>query len=271
MNVVHGDMTLASLDAWWFRAQLLLHQASGCSPARRTKMKALVVGSTGGSGRAAVMSLLEAGHRVTAFSRKGELAASHPRLQAFRGDALSAEDMERAVRGHDAVIVTLGITENPFRVRLFGPAYTPIDIRSRGTRNVIAAMKKHGVRRLVAQTTYGVGVTRDRLGWIDRVFFELLLKPQIADTEVQNRDVTESGLDWSIVQPVHLTDAADDTMPFWSASGETERMKLSRRSVGRFLAGCVDDPALIGMSIALSGAVVKRELRQHALEPRSAA
>ena len=41
-------------------------------------------------------------------------------------------------------------------------------------------MRKHGVRKLVVQTTYGVGSTRDRLRWMDRLFFKLILAPQIA-------------------------------------------------------------------------------------------
>jgi uncharacterized protein YbjT (DUF2867 family) len=217
-------------------------------------MKVLVVGSTGGSGRAAVEHLLAAGHEVTAFSRQTDASATRSeRLTLVQGDAMNPGDVERAVRGHDAVIVTLGISENPLRVRLFGPARTPLEVRSAGTRNVIGAMQKHGVRQLVVQTSYGVGATRDKLGLVDRLFFALVLKPQIADTEQQNEDVAASGLDWVLVQPVHLTDSADDDMPFASIAGDTGRMKVSRRSVGRFLAEAAASTAFIGKSVALSG------------------
>ena len=221
----------------------------------RSSMKVLVVGATGGSGRAATEALLAAGHEVTAFARHAErLAVRSERLRLVNGDAMNPADVDAAVRGQDAVVVTLGISENPLRVRMLGPARTPLQVRSAGTRNVIAAMRRHGVRRLVAQTSYGVGSTRDRLRLVDRLFFELLLKPQIADTEVQDREVSGSGLDWVIAQPVHLTDEARDEDPFVSASGQTGRMKVSRRSVGRFLARAVREPALVGKSLALSGA-----------------
>ena len=118
----------------------------------------LVVGATGGTGRATIQELVQLGHRVTAFSRNADaLAEASELVTAFNGDATNPDDVDQAVRGHDAVIVTLGIAENPFRVRLFGTARTPIDVRSAGTRNVIAAMQKHGVRRLVVQSSYGVG------------------------------------------------------------------------------------------------------------------
>jgi nucleoside-diphosphate-sugar epimerase len=217
-------------------------------------MKVLVIGSTGGSGRAAVQQLLAQGHEVTAFSRSGQAVAEHARLSTFRGDAMNEHEVERAVRGHDAVVVTLGIRENPLRVRLFGAASTPDAVRSQGTRNVMAAMQRHGVRRLVVQTSYGVGETRARLGFVDSLFFKLLLKPQIEDTELQNAEVAASDLDWVLAQPVHLTDGEEDTMPFLSTEGDTCAMKVSRRSVGRFLADAVQDARYLQKTVAVSGA-----------------
>lgn len=217
--------------------------------------KVLVVGATGGTGRAAVEALLAEGHRVTAFSRHAEsMEIDSERVTLLNGDATDFEDVERAVTGQDAVIVTLGITENPIRVRLLGAARTPNDVRSAGTRNVIAAMRKHGVRRLVVQSSYGVGETRGSLRWIERLFFGLLLKPQIADTEVQELVVRESGVDWVLAQPVHLTDEDVDQMPFASTEGQVRDWKISRKGVARFLALATQAPEYVGQSVALSGA-----------------
>jgi putative NADH-flavin reductase len=216
-------------------------------------MKVLVIGATGGSGRAAVQQLLARGSYVTAFTRSGQLDVVHANLTVLRGDATNARDVERAVRDQDAVVVTLGISENPLRVRFFGAARTPDAVRSEGTRLVIAAMKQHGVRRLVVQTTYGVGETRDKLGFMDSLFFKLLLKPQIVDSELQTADVVASGLDWVLAQPVHLTNDAADPAPFLSTEGETGAMKVSRASVGRFLADAVQDARYVRKSVAISG------------------
>lgn len=213
----------------------------------------LVVGATGGTGRATVEALLERGHRVTAFSRHAEsLERGSDRLRLMNGDATNLDDIDRAVAGHDAVVVTLGITENPVRVRLFGAAKTPNDVRSVGTRNVIAAMRKHGVRRLVVQSSYGVGATRERLRFIDKLFFGALLKPQIADTEAQELEVRESGVEWVLAQPVHLTDDEVDEMPFASAEGEVRDWKISRKGVARFLAFAAQAPDYLRQSVALS-------------------
>ena len=217
--------------------------------------KVLVVGATGGTGRATIDALLERGHRVTAFSRHAEsLENTSDQLTLLNGDATNPDDVDRAVAGHDAVIITLGITENPLRVRLFGAAKTPNDVRSAGTHNVIAAMRKHGVGRLVVQSSYGVGETRSSLRWVDSLFFSLLLKPQIADTEVQELEVRDSGVDWVLAQPVHLTDDDSDEMPFASADGQVREWKISRKGVAQFLALAAQAPEYVGQSVALSGA-----------------
>ncbi|MFP2926481.1 NAD(P)-dependent oxidoreductase [Pyxidicoccus sp. 3LG] len=216
-------------------------------------MRVLVIGATGGSGRAAVEELLSAGHEVTAFARRPDaLAVTSERLKVVQGDAMKPEDVERAVRGQEAVIVTLGITENALLVRMRGSARTPLDVRSAGTRNVISAMKQHGVRKLVVQTTYGVGETRGRLPLSWKLIFSLLLKPQIADTEQQERAVRESGLDWVLAQPVGLTDGEGEGAPFASPAGEARVMNVSRRSVGRFLVEAAESAKYIGRSVALS-------------------
>ncbi|MET0386310.1 MAG: NAD(P)H-binding protein [Polyangiales bacterium] len=215
-------------------------------------MNVIVFGATGGSGRAAVQHLLAMGHEVSAFTRRTDVVLPAG-TRLIQGDVMNAPAVEAAVAGHDAVIVTLGITENPLRVRFFGPAHTPLDVRSTGTRHIIAAMRVHGIRKLVVQTTYGVGDTRDKLGFADRLFFSLVLKPQILDSEVQNADVIASGLDWVLIQPVHLTDHAAAELPFSSTSGEIVKLQVSRNSVGRFIAQAVQRPELVGKSVSVSG------------------
>ena len=87
------------------------------------------------------------------------------------------------------------------------------------------------------QSSYGVGETRDRLPLSSRLVFALLLRPQIADHERQERLVRDSGLDWTIVQPVYLTDG--DEPAAVSPAGDVEGMHVSRRALGGVLAGLV--------------------------------
>jgi uncharacterized protein YbjT (DUF2867 family) len=217
-------------------------------------LKILVVGATGGTGKAVVARLLTQGHRVSAFARTAtSLDQDSPEFRAINGDVTEQKDVEAAVAGQDVVIVTLGISENPIRVRLFGSRSTADNVRSIGTRNVISAMHKHGVRRLIVQSSFGVGETRGLLGFIDQLFFSLLLKPQIADTEIQEEVVRQSGLEWVLAQPVHLTDDETEVPPFISISGQARLMKVARKSVASFLSLAVHDSNYHGKSVAISG------------------
>lgn len=220
-------------------------------------MKILVMGATGGCGQAVIAALLQRGHSVTAFSRSAGMlrhrADLRGELHTIDGDAADQHAVDAAVAGQDAVVVTLGISEPAVRVRLRGPAHTVPDIRSRGTRNVVAAMRRHGVTRLVVQSVFGIGDTAGKLGLVDRFFYALLINQQVADHAKQERAVRASGLDWTIVQPVHLTDDPVDGEAFVSAGGKIAYKKVARTAVARVLADAVEQRDYVGASIAVSG------------------
>lgn len=215
-------------------------------------LNVLVLGASGATGRLAVEACRAMGHTVTAFVRSD---VEYPGVRVVRGDATNARDVDRAMVGQDAVVVVLGIRENPLAVRFRGSRGTPLDVRSVGTRNVVAAMRTHGVRRLVVQTTYGVGETWNQLsmGW--KAMFSLILAPQIADTELQEEVVRDSGLDWVLVRPVGLNDDTAERPILASPDGETRSMSVPRRAVARVLADAILDPGLVGRSVAVSAGV----------------
>ena len=202
-------------------------------------MKVLVIGSTGSSGRAVVKELETRGHEVTAFTRRADAFEPRGWLTIHEGDVMDPASVDAAVAGHDAVVVTLGIAESALAVRLRGSQRTPMNVRSAGTRHVIEAMHRHGVDRLVVQTTYGQGETAGRLTPLWRLAFALVLQPQIRDTRIQEQIVRDSGLDWVLVQPVSLTDDADHVAPFASVDGDVTGMKVSRTAVARVHADAV--------------------------------
>lgn len=214
-------------------------------------MKILVIGATGGSGRAATEALLSRGHAVTTFSRHATSLRLDGEVTAVDGDATRPDDVAAVVAGQEAVVIALGISESPVRVRLRGAGGTADDIRSRGTSVAVDAMRAGGISRLVVQSSFGVGPTRDRLGAVDRAFFALLLKPQIADTERQERVVRDSGLDWTIVQPVHLTDN-EYAEPRVTSDGTIGALKVSRLSVGQVLADAAEGRHGTGLTLSVS-------------------
>ncbi|GAA5211141.1 NAD(P)-dependent oxidoreductase [Microbacterium kyungheense] len=215
-------------------------------------MNILVIGATGGSGRAACEALLTRGHTVTALARRATALPAAAGLVRIDADATDPATVERVLPGHDAVIVILGISEPALRVRLRGPVGTPADVRSRATAEIIRVARAHGVRRVIVQSSYGVGETRDRLGLVDRILFALLIKPQIFDTELQESMLRGSELDWTFVQPVHLTDDGS-AEHFTSTDGSTRRHKVTRKGVAQVHADLLERPDLIGRTVSVSG------------------
>lgn len=215
-------------------------------------MNILVIGATGGTGRAVCEALLERGHRVTALSRRASSLPARPGLHPVDGDATDRATLDSVLPGHDAVVVTLGISEPMLRVRLRGAQGTPDDVRSRATDQLIRAARAAGVRRIVVQSSYGVGATRDLLGLFDRMLFSLMIKPQIFDSELQEMLLRGSELDWTIVQPVYLTDD-DSPEHFVSTDGSTRSRRVTRRAVAQVHADLVEQQTMVGETVSVSG------------------
>ncbi len=224
----------------------------------KDSQKVLVIGATGGTGLATMRELIDQGHQISALVRSPEkLKGWDSRLKVIRGDVMCLQDIERAMTGQDVVIVTVGISENPLLVRLFGSRKTPMCVRSLGTQNVITAMNNHGVEKLIVQSSFGVGDSRDKLSFIDRLFFKLFLKPQIEDTEKQEIIVKSSNLQWVLIQPVHLRSDSKVETILASAKGETGQSSIARRSVAKFLVQMVESSEYLRQSVALSAALVQ--------------
>jgi uncharacterized protein YbjT (DUF2867 family) len=215
-------------------------------------MNILVIGASGGSGRAVCDELLSRGHDVTAYARRAGDLPDRPGLTRVPGDATDGDALDRAMPGHDAVVVILGISEPMMRVRLRGARGTHDDVRSRGTHAIVAAARRAGIARVVVQTSYGVGETRDLLPLMSKIFFAALIKPQIADTEIQEHVVRASGLDWTLVQPVYLTDG-ERAEPYLSIDGSTRDPKVSRTTLARATADLVTSRQHLGATVTVSG------------------
>ncbi len=220
-------------------------------------MKVVVFGATGKAGRTVALTLLAAGHQVTAFGRNPAEIPPHKGIIAIVGDALNAADVASAVVGQDAVVVSLGDSRNPIALRLGAKRTTPPNICEVGTANVIAAMKAAAVTRLVCITSYGVGDTRDRLSTPYRLWFWVLqLIEQLADKERQETLVKASGLDWTLIQPVGLTDGAATGRWLASTQGDRRKRTISRVDLADYIAATLAAGHHLRETVVLSGLTI---------------
>lgn len=191
-------------------------------------MKLLIFGSTGSIGRPLVEQALEQGHTVTAFARNpAKLDIQHTNLKVVQGDVMDLASVEQAVQGQDAVLCVLG-----------SGGQRKGTIRSKGTRQIIQAMEKAGVRRLICQTTLGAGESWGNLNFFWKyIMFGAFLREVFADHERQENYVTQSHLDWTIVRPGAFVDGkrTGQYRHGFPSTDKTTELKIARADVADFL------------------------------------
>lgn len=113
----------------------------------------------------------------------------------MRGDIHDADSVAQAVAGHDAVVSSLGV---PYTLG-------PVTVYSVGATNIIAAMRRAGVRRLIAITSGGTYPGRAPG---NPFFFERILKPLFHtlydDMRAMEQIIMATDLDWTILRPPRL-------------------------------------------------------------------
>jgi uncharacterized protein YbjT (DUF2867 family) len=216
-------------------------------------MKVIVFGSTGGSGIATLRALVAAGHEVTGFARDQTKLPSTPSIRSVRGDVMNASDVSAAVPGHDLVIVSLGNSQNPFALMLGARRTTPANVCETGTRHIVTAMQATGIVRLLVVTAFGIGDTRTRLPFAFKLFYRTLLREHMADKEKQEEVIKSSGLDWTIIQPVGLTDGSASNTWLADTQGLIRRQQISRADVAAFLVSLSARSEYSCATVALSG------------------
>jgi putative NADH-flavin reductase len=162
-------------------------------------MKIVVFGASRGVGLNVVEQALQAGHHVTAFVRTpSRFTLQHPNLTVCQGDSMDAAAVEKAIVGQDAVVSALGPTRPPVP-----------GMMETSARNIIAAMKKHGVRRLISTTGAGVRQPEDKPKLVDHFIgflLNLLAKDVVLDSAANVKVIQGSDLDWTVVRYPRLMD-----------------------------------------------------------------
>lgn len=161
-------------------------------------MLVLIIGASKGIGLETTRQALVAGYRVRALARSaGAIAVDSPQLEKMNGDALVPPDVERALAGVDAVILTFGVG--------LGELARPVHLFSKATRVLVTAMESQNVKRLICVTGFGAGDSRASIGCLQRLPFQIILGHAYDDKSRQEQLIKQSTLDWTIARPGVLT------------------------------------------------------------------
>lgn len=181
-------------------------------------MKIAVIGATGGTGRKVMERALELGHEVVAVARRPEIISPAERLSTRLGDVFDASSMAEAIAGTDVVISCIGPTKNfsPGTVmsggipNMLAVNFSPGTVMSEGIQNILTACQQSGVKRFVMQSGIGLSDGKELsagrrcvIGINRRIFSKAVKDKEIAEQAVQQSD-----LDWVIVRPPGLNNAA---------------------------------------------------------------
>jgi putative NADH-flavin reductase len=191
-------------------------------------MKISVIGASRGIGYQLLRIALEEGHEVTALLRNpANLNISDSRLKIVKGDILESASTTAAIAGQDAVCVCIGMP----------PTRKPVNVFSRGTERVLAAMDRGSHQKLIAVTGIGAGDSKGHGGFFyDRLVNPLFLGTIYADKDRQESIIKASDVEWLIVRPGFLTNGprTGKYRTIENLSGVTAG-KISRTDVADFM------------------------------------
>lgn len=159
-------------------------------------MRLAIFGSTGGTGSRLLEQALQKRLEVTAFARDpSKLKIKKGNVTVVQGDVMNPESVDEAVGNVDAVVSALGVSGN-----------SPKTVCSQGVSHIISSMKKYGVKRLICQSAYGAGETRDNQLYTK--FVRLVINEIMKDKDRMEEEMKNSELNWIAVRPTILTNSA---------------------------------------------------------------
>jgi putative NADH-flavin reductase len=183
----------------------------------------------------------EHGHEVTALVRAETPFVPPSAVRVARGQATDPAVVDDILSGQDAVVSALGLRRAGLSP--WSSLQSPPDLTSRVAALLVAAMPRHGSRRLLAISAGGVGDSVHQLTWPVKGLV------RAGNIGVAYRDLAEmestfanSSLDWCVVRPVTLVNG-----PPRKPARRVERYGLTSRirrsEVAAWMLAAVERPA----------------------------
>jgi len=159
-------------------------------------MRVIIFGSTGRTGKYLIQFALEEGHEVTAFARIPDaISIHHSRLTTFQGDVTREKEVEAAfAAGQDAVLFDVGTDLGQ------------TNLRQTAMKNIIAAMQKYHVKRIVGIGGMGILQASDDKMIFEGADFPEEYVPVSQDHFAAWQSLQKSGLDYSFICPPNIPD-----------------------------------------------------------------
>ncbi|RRR98549.1 NAD(P)-dependent oxidoreductase [Glycomyces terrestris] len=220
-------------------------------------MRLVVIGATGGIGRAVTAQALAADHHVTAVVR--DLARLDPEIPAAAVDLADPDPhaLRAALAGADAVLSCVG----PRRKDETG-------IVSRATAAIADAMRDTGTRRIVAVSGIGLSTVpspnrprplrREPGAGLAMTLFTLplvraVIGAHMSDVAAAEELLAASGLDWTAVRLPRLTDGPlTGTYQVAHGTSLPRAFRLSRADAAHYMLRAAADRRTAGTHVTVA-------------------
>ncbi|EEJ71795.1 NAD(P)-dependent oxidoreductase [Lactobacillus ultunensis] len=208
-------------------------------------MKIFLIGATGRTGNDVLMQALAQNDKVVAYARHPQKLSEHSNLKVIKGELTDINRMSRAMKGCDAVLVTLGNPMSNSSGRLFTFAIP----------NIIKAMDNSSVKRLISLSALGVGKTYANTRYPYKMGAKGFLKGNFADHEAGENKLPESDLNWTTVHPGPLFNGHKTKKPLVRDAESGFKMpgapRTYREDVAQVMLRIIDDPKTYGKQLIM--------------------
>lgn len=194
-------------------------------------MKIAVIGANGKTGQVFVNEAVQRGYEVRAGVFRTNSFKKSDYINVMQCDATKLEDVEKLIAGCDVVVSLIGHVKG-----------SPAFLQTSATANILSAMKKQNMTRVISLTGTGVRIAGDTPSLVDRM---LNIAVKFADPErivdgIAHADVLrESDLEWTLLRVLKLTDLPIHRYKL--SSGGPARLLVSRHVVADALLKIIED------------------------------
>jgi putative NADH-flavin reductase len=164
-------------------------------------------------------------------------------VRVVAGDAADSVVMDAAVQGQDAVLNTIG-GKTPYKATT---------LESSAISTIIAAMQRHGVRRLVVTSMLGAGDSKANAPILLHLLRATFLRAADKDKTAMEAAVEASGLDWVILRPAILSDGlSTGNVRVFKAENGDKANKLTRADLASFMLAQISSDEHLHQAVAIA-------------------
>lgn len=186
-----------------------------------------------------VKEALQQGYAVNALVREqSSLNIEHNDLTIIKGTPTATVDLIRVMEGCEAVMSALNISRKN-EWWLWSELSSSPTFLSDVARKTVAVAKEMDLKRCLIVTAWGTGATKEDLPGFFRFFINnTKIGVTYQDHERQEAIWEKSGLDWTVVRPVGLTNDTEEKpigVLLETKTSKPANSRISRRMVAQFM------------------------------------